>query len=169
MTERSSVSAGDERWPRIAVGFTFASLAAGYTLALPVAPVALSHGLRGLGFYLLAGFVAFVLVGLLAVLPAVYLISLAEARRWRSALYYAAAGAGVALAWVGVPTLLISATRRYPYAGAAPAAWGTWGTSATTLLMLSLPGLVGGLVYWWIAGRTAGTATTSQAPFSSQT
>jgi hypothetical protein len=169
MTERPSVDAGDERWPRIAVGFTLASLAAGYTLALPVAPVTLSRGdLSGLGLYLLAGFLAFVLVGLLAALPAVYLISLAEARRWRSAVYYAVAGAGAALPWVGLLTLLISVTRRYPGAAAPRAAWGMWEV-ATTLLVLSLPGLVGGLVYWWIAGRTAGAATTSQAPSSPQT
>jgi hypothetical protein len=167
MTEGSPIGAADERWPRIAVGFTLASLAAGYTLALPV--LLFSHrDLRSLGFYLLAGFLAFVLVGLLAALPAVYMISLAEARRWRSAVYYAAAGTGVALLWGAPLTLLM---RRYPdpapVGAAAPAAPGA--LEVATLLLLGLPGLVGGLVYWRIAGRAAGTATTSQAPSAPQT
>jgi hypothetical protein len=148
VTEHSPTTAGDERWPRIAVGFTLASLAAGYTLALiGMWPVLLGLHLRGVGFYLLVGFLAFVLVGLLVALPAVYLISLAEARRWRSAVYYAAAGAGVALMW-GSLTLLIPVRRS--------SAAGEMVEVATRLLVLGLPGLVGGLVYWWIAGRTVG-------------
>ena len=145
MTERAPTTVGDERWPRIAVGFTLASLAAGYTLVLEIVwPALLGGHPVGIGFYLLNGFLAFVLIGLLAALPAVYLISLAEARRWRSAAYYAVGGACVALVWLGIFLLPIPGIRI-----SANEAWGL-------ALQASISGLVGGLVYWWIAGRTAG-------------
>jgi hypothetical protein len=147
VTEHAPIATGDERWPRIAVGLTLASLAAGYTLALELFwPALPGVHLPGIGFYLLlTGFLAFVLIGLLAALPAVYLISLAEARRWRSAAYYAVAGVGIALLWLGIFLLFLPGIR-FPGGDA-------WGL----VLQASLPGLIGGLVHWWIAGRAAGT------------
>jgi hypothetical protein len=151
MTTQAPIGTGDERWPRIAVGLAFASLAAGYTLALLIfLPDALRGYLPSLGWFLLMGFLFFILICLLAALPAVYVISLAEARRWHSAAFYAAAGAGVALFCAGVVLLLsgaLSAGRGVP---------GAMWALANGALMLGLPGLVGGLVYWRIAGRTAG-------------
>jgi hypothetical protein len=76
-------------------------------------------------------------------LPAAIIIAIAEVRRWRSAALYAAAGAGVACLWAGVVLLRDSG----------PYAVGSWAFAGS---VLGLPGLIGGLVYWWIAGRTAG-------------
>jgi hypothetical protein len=130
------------------VGFTLASLAAGYTLPLAffLPDVLLRGDWRNLGGYLLIGFLLFTLIVLLAGLPAVYVISLAEARRWRSAAFYAAAGAGVAIVPAGVFLLLTGAL------SAPGAAWAL----VTGALMLGTAGLIGGLVYWSIAGRSAG-------------
>jgi hypothetical protein len=127
------------------VGFTAASLAAGYTLGASFFGPA---GLLVPHVLLIVGFVSFVGIGLLALLPAVYLIALAEARCWRSPAFYAGAGLGIALIWAGVLPPLLS-----PSSVAA----GRWVFDFVDLApRLGLSGLVGGLVYWWIAGRTAG-------------
>lgn len=143
VTEHAPIGAGNGRWPRIAVGFTLASLASGYTLAfLLLVPV----GLLIPHILLIVGFVSFVGIALLALLPAVYLIALAEARSWRSPAFYAVAGLAIALIWAGVLPPVMS-----PGAMAA----GRWAVDFLDLApRLGLSGLVGGVVYWWFAART---------------
>ena len=61
-------------------------------------------------------------------------------------VFYAAAGAGVAYVWWGaIYAIFFLAGGSF-----------NGGLFAGGLLVLSLPGLIGGLVYWWFAGRTTG-------------
>ena len=155
MTQVSPTDAEDRRWVTIAIAYSLASLASGYMfalvlLALELALELLSEGApRRLGAYfayLLVGFLASTVICFLAALPAVYVITLAEAYRVRSPAFYAAAGAGVAFVWWGaICAIVILAGAPF-----------NSGLFAGGLLLFSLPGLIGGLVYWWFAGRTAG-------------
>ena len=155
MTQVSPTGAEDRRWVTIAIAYSLASLASGYMfalvlLALELALELLSEGApRRLGAYfayLLVGFLVSTVICFLAALPAVYVITLAETYRVRSPAFYAAAGAGVAFAWWGA-IYAIFFLPRGSFNG---------GLFAGGLLVLSLPGLIGGLVYWWFAGRTTG-------------
>jgi hypothetical protein len=138
------------RWVRIAIAYSLASLASGYTFVLVL--LALTRGdLPGLGRWWVlpvGGFLSATVICFLTALPAVYVISLAETYRLRSPAFYAAAGAGVAL----VPLVLIFLL----YGGSSPERPSSVGAIAGALLMLGVPGVIGGLVYWWVAGRTAG-------------
>ena len=89
------------------------------------------------GFVIGGGIVAGMYFGAFALAPAVILVLLAEAFSWRSFFFHAAAGGAIAL---GV-TLFHNEAFSYPPAKAA--------------VMLAC-GLVGGAVYWLIAGRNSG-------------
>jgi hypothetical protein len=84
-------------------------------------------------------------VGATATLPALVLIIFAEAARMRSFLYYGVAGALVGLAaYFGsdVSSRLENTTDVVPV--------------GHTLQLAAAAGIIGGLVYWLVAGRKAG-------------
>lgn len=80
---------------------------------------------------------------------AVFVISLAEARRLRSPAFFSAAGAGAGAASAAIVFLM---STRSAAQTAADAILGL----AYFPIHFGLSGLIGGLVYWLIAGRTAG-------------
>lgn len=138
------------RLARIVGGYLAASLAAGSAVALvlmlwppivyllnggwPPLPVPPSTATVLLAATLGASFFA----ALYAFIPAALVIAVAEARGLRSAAYYGGAGTVAAIAAI----CIFSRTLQLP---------------ASALLTLGAAGLVGGLVYWRIAGRSAGT------------
>jgi hypothetical protein len=155
------------RLPRIAGAYLAASIAAGFTLALsalvlPYVGMALEGRtqldippLTSLLFawLVLGGWVS-AFVAVLAFVPAVIVIVVAEVARLRSAALYGIVAAIAAIAcWAAVirengplpmPGLALSlAPERALVTGA-------------LVLVAGLGGLIGGLVYWRIAGRSAG-------------
>ncbi len=95
-------------------------------------------------FYIIA-FFATSYVGAVAMLPAFLLIVLAEAARLRSFLYYGVGGALIGLvSYFGsnVSTRLENTTDIAPV--------------GHSLELVAAAGIIGGLVYWLIAGRNAG-------------
>jgi hypothetical protein len=97
--------------------------------------------------------VGFFFVSMQAVAPAIVIIVLAEAFRWRSVLFYGAAGGVLALALCYSIGFTFDAGRDvWPYIQAAVAA-----------------GIVAGLVYWLIAGRNAGRWCQRATPPAPQT
>jgi hypothetical protein len=105
-------------------------------------------------------FVAFVsaLVAALALLPAAVVTWYAEHRGKRSPLFYCGAGAVVALAALGIYVALLiwndtSAERLTSMGGATNA----MAALAFTSGIFVLAGVSGGLTYWGIAGRKAGS------------
>ena len=99
-----------------------------WSLASVIAYLDALYGLVLIGSFLVAGF---------ALLPALAAVAYAEWNGIRSALFYAAAGALVPQLVGGVLLL---------HAGTAPA----W------IVLFGPSGLLGGLTYWAVAGRTAG-------------
>jgi hypothetical protein len=152
------------RVPRIMGAYLAASVAAGFVLALElVLAVFVDPLLQGrwppnaavppspAHLVLLMGAWSSFLIFILAFVPAVAAIALAEARRLRSAAFYACAGVIAAmLAWGALVRLDRSAL-------AAPGqALRLAREQAFLLLAIAAAGLIGGLVYWGIAGRSAG-------------
>lgn len=90
--------------------------------------------------------------GVFSFLPALVAILLAEAFGWRSVFYWLAVGGGIGLAGHGLTGFL-----------------DTPGWGDDRLLAVLGAGFVGGLVYWLIAGRLAGTGGyRNQPPASDQ-
>jgi hypothetical protein len=149
-------------------GYAGASAAAGLTMSLVylvgfgVDPLAGAQGPGGLvaraveqlGMLYMFTLVASAFVVVFALLPALAVILYAERKRLRSAMFYAPSGAAIGIAAAGLYMLLMTLA-------ATQAA--TWPTASELvhgillwLALFGLPGLVGGLAYWGIAGRRAG-------------
>lgn len=125
-----------------------ASIAAGIMLAIGIiAPdwtTMDSDPVERVTFFVVA-FFATSFIGAVAIFPAVLLIALAEAMRIRNILYYAVAGAVVGLAsYFGsnISLRLENTTDVTPV--------------GHVLQLAAAAGIIGGLVYWVIAGRKAG-------------
>ena len=102
-----------------------ASLAAGFGRRLSALDGYMRRGRTGLwdtGMTQVMLGSTFTIIGTMALIPAVLVILFAEATERRSATFYGAAGAGVALVWAGVlmlvPTLLDSG-----YSAVGPSSW----------------------------------------------
>jgi hypothetical protein len=126
----------------ILFAFLLASLAAAMVIAvsvmLPEWSDLLAQSMQHGVFSIVVGFGAVVLSAL-ALLPAVIVVMLAEAMRLRSLLFYAAAGGlGLLALYYGLGLAPMDARvgREFEIVAAA--------------------GIVGGLVYWALAGRNAG-------------
>ncbi len=83
--------------------------------------------------------------GGISLLPAIILIIWAEWRGYRSSLFYAVFGGAIGLA---------SAGAAFPFTDSAEFAH-----MSLMVLATACAGIVGGFVYWLIAGRNAGTLT----------
>ena len=132
----------------ICFAFIVASTVAGIALAIGIISPdwagADSDPFERISFFAFA-FFATSFVGAAATLPALVLIVLAEAARMRSLLYYGVAGAVVGLAaYFGsdISSRLENTTDVVPVGHA--------------LQLAAAAGIIGGLVYWLIAGRRAG-------------
>ena len=90
--------------------------------------------------------------GATALLPALAAIVVAEVAHMRNVLYYGIAGALIGLA-AFYSVDLSDALENTP--DIAPVSHG--------LMLAAIAGVVGGLVYWWIAGRKAGRWRNGQA------
>jgi hypothetical protein len=147
-------------------GYCLSSLAAGYALSLGymlpmLFAVPPSQGLPALLgiMFVMGGLYAAAFVAALALVPATLVIACAEAARLRSAAVYCVAGAVTAI--VCLVAALLASGRASPGAGQ-PFGTGpvlmpgqVLGTGALALYFAAA-GLLGGLVYWRVAGRTAG-------------
>ena len=125
-----------------------AIMAAGITLAIGiVAPDWAgidSDPVERLSFFIVS-FFATSFVGAVAIMPAALLIVISEAARLRSLLFYGVGGALVGLAsYYGsdISVRLENTTDVPPVANA--------------LQLAAAAGIIGGLVYWVVAGRNAG-------------
>jgi len=132
----------------IIVALILAIIAAGITLAIGIiAPDWAgidSDPVERLSFFIVS-FFATSFVGAVAILPAALLIVISEAARLRSFLFYGVGGALVGLAsYYGsdISVRLENTTDVPPVANA--------------LQLAAAAGIIGGLVYWLIAGRNAG-------------
>jgi hypothetical protein len=128
--------------------FIVATMAAGIVLAIGIISPdwvgADSDPFERVSFFMFA-FFATSFVGAAATLPALVLIVFAETARMRSLLYYGIAGAVVGLAaYFGSDVFgrLENTTDVVPVGHA--------------LQLAAAAGIIGGLVYWLIAGRRAG-------------
>ncbi|HEY0223293.1 MAG TPA: hypothetical protein VGC38_02130 [Pseudolabrys sp.] len=137
-------------WRIVVIFFALilASMAAGIALAIGIISPdwtgADSDPFERVSFFVFA-FFATSFVGAAATLPALVLIVYAEAARMRSILYYGVAGAVVGLAaYFGsdVSGRLDNTTDVTPVGHA--------------LQLAAAAGIIGGLVYWLVAGRRAG-------------
>ena len=133
-----------------------AIVAAGITLAagilLPEWRVMDSDPIERVLFFF-AAFFATSYVGAVAFMPALLVIVIAEAARLRNFLYYGVGGALVGLAsyyGTDISVRLENTTDVTPLANA--------------LQLAAAAGIIGGLVYWLIAGRNAGRWRESRAP-----
>jgi hypothetical protein len=125
-----------------------AIIAAGITLAIGIiAPDwsgVDSDPFERVSFFIVS-FFATSFVGAVAMLPALVVIIIAEAARWRNFLYYGVGGALVGLAsYFGsdISVRLENTTDVTPV--------------GNTLQLAAAAGIIGGLVYWVVAGRNAG-------------
>jgi hypothetical protein len=132
----------------ILVALILAIMAAGITLAIGIiAPDWAgidSDPVERLSFFIVS-FFATSFVGAVAILPTALLIVISEAARLRSFLFYGVGGALVGLAsYYGsdISVRLENTTDVPPVANA--------------LQLVAAAGIIGGLVYWLIAGRNAG-------------
>ena len=132
----------------ILVALILAIMAAGITLAIGIiAPDWAgidSDPVERLSFFIVS-FFATSFVGAVAILPAALLVVISEAARLRSFLFYGVGGALVGLAsYYGsdISVRLENTTDVPPVANA--------------LQLAAAAGIIGGLVYWLIAGRNAG-------------
>jgi hypothetical protein len=142
------------RIARMVAAYLAASFAAGCILA---AAIGIStQGVEPLELATLPyrGVMAGTIVAVFAALPAAVAIIYGESHGYRSLRFYAGAGAATgAISALGWPLLLSGASPRglqWPSAEGA-AALGIW------IVTLAVAGLVGGLAYWALAGRSAGT------------
>lgn len=128
-------------------GYLGACLGAAFTLAailLAVPAIDGRHTTTPTKIVLPATLYAGVLIGVFTLLPALTFITVAERIKIRAAVIYAMAGVAAAiLAYILYLAFLFRAELSV-------------GTVLAGLLFFGLPGLVGGLVYWVIAGRSAG-------------
>jgi hypothetical protein len=98
---------------------------------------------------------AFIITVTLTLLPTLLVVIFAERRRLRSIRYYVLTGAVVGIAsrlasMVGVAFIMARGTR-------GPLSLGLFSATAiTSLAVAAAVGAVGGIIYWGIAGRTAG-------------
>lgn len=140
----------------ILLALVVAIVAAGVTLAIAiVAPDWAgvdADPVERLTFFIVS-FFATSFVGAVAFLPALVVIVVAEAARLRNFLYYGVGGALVGLAsYYGsdISLRLENTTDVAPVANA--------------LQIAAAAGIIGGLVYWLIAGRNAGRWREPRAP-----
>jgi hypothetical protein len=140
----------------IVLALVVAIMAAGVTLAIAiVAPDWAgvdADPFERLTFFIVS-FFATSFVGAVAFLPALVVIVLAEAARLRNFLYYGVGGALVGLAsYYGsdISLRLENTTDVAPVGNA--------------LQLAAAAGIIGGLVYWLIAGRNAGRWRESRTP-----
>jgi hypothetical protein len=161
MAEVSPTSAVGKPRTRTTWGFVLACLASGYALPLIfflAAGVPPKLVLPGLGAFLLAGLLLSCAIVLVAGIPAVHFIDIAEARGLRSPVLYGAAGALIAMVPMAVLVLLAGGGRSNPHG---------LGWLLMPTLISGVDGLIGGLVYWLVAGRSAGTSRAPEAPSAS--
>ena len=129
----------------IVVGLIVASALAGLVLAVAIIAADMdSDRVERVSFFV-RSFFATGFYGAVAIVPAFVLIGLGEALRLRSFIYYAAAGVLVGLAsYFGceISGALENTTDVPPVGYALPIA--------------AAAGIIGGVVYWLIAGRKAG-------------
>jgi hypothetical protein len=125
----------------IMFAFGLASIVAAFVLTLGVlAPDwydAVDRGVATGGLTLVVGFTAFFVSGF-ALLPMLLIILMAEGFGWRSVLFYATAGLGLALFFRS-----LLAVQGQSFFG-------------RDLEIMAAAGIAGGLVYWMLAGRNAG-------------
>ena len=132
----------------ILLALILAIMAAGITLAIGIITPDWagidSDPVERLSFFIVS-FFATSFVGAVAILPAVLLIVISEAARLRSFLFYGIGGALVGLAsYYGSDiSLRLENTTDVP-------------PVANALQLAAAAGIIGGLVYWLIAGRNAG-------------
>jgi hypothetical protein len=93
-------------------------------------------------------------IAVLAALPASVTIVYAERYGRRSALFYAGAGLVSAIVGLAAINAFLLAAGLHSQSGFKIDA-GLPGAIARTSVLFGLPGLAGGLSYWWIAGRSA--------------
>jgi hypothetical protein len=138
---------------RIVVGNLAASFVAGFVISIALA-LKLSSDLGQGSRLALAGTVLFgVYVAFLALLPGICGIIYAERTGGRSVLFYAAGGnlAGIVAYGLYALILVVSAGTAKDFLGGRPLV----AHAISVALLFGGPGLVGGLVYWLIAGRSA--------------
>jgi hypothetical protein len=129
---------------KIVAAYLAASLVAGFIIPLGLALLGdalegrWQDAMKDVLFALQLGLGASVAIAVFAFVPAVVFIAAAEVRSTRSAAYYGGAGAVV-------PIFL-----------SLPGPLGLLSTAAFALMRVIAAGLISGLVYWRIAGRTAG-------------
>jgi hypothetical protein len=121
----------------IPLGFIAACLAAGIFVAVA------AYGIGALDreaaiWPAIFGVLAAPLIGGLAALPALTFIVVGEILSWRSAFAYLVAGGAV-----GLPAYLLADELAAP-------------VSAADAQLSMAAGIIGGLAYWLVAGRTAG-------------
>lgn len=90
----------------------------------------------------IGGFVLATIAGSASFIPAALVILIAEVRFYRSSLFYCLAGLAIALAGLGTSAFFSSSESTYLEVNMSAAIIGA--------------GIVGGFVYWLIAGRNAG-------------
>jgi hypothetical protein len=126
----------------------FAFLAASLTAAVVVVfmHAIFQDSLNDTRGFLVAVGVTWAVISLVALAPAFIAITYADSRSVRSVWYYILCGAGAALFFILVHLLVAAVSLRSsaPILGA--------------LVQLGIPGMVGGLVFWALAGRKAGAA-----------
>jgi hypothetical protein len=159
------------RLPTIVFGYVLASLAAGYTLALLfLVHVIVRDLLNGRSldavallppFYLQIGLLSSLSAAMLALMPALLVIAVAEARGLTSVRLYAIAGmvSGVAFAILALALRLLTLP-----VGSEVGVDGVIVATALTAVYSGFAGMIGGLVYWWIAGRSAGAGRDAAPP-----
>jgi hypothetical protein len=107
-----------------------------------------------------------ILVAVLAFLPAAPIITLAEVRHQRSPAFYSVAGiVSAMLAWGTAPilgTMLFTESPTRATMTQTPLPEPLFSSQHVLILSLVAAGLMGGLVYRFIAGRTAGVWRVSQ-------
>jgi hypothetical protein len=83
------------------------------------------------------------IIGVIAALPAALIVVIAEAFRWRSALFYAALGGALGL----IMSFGLDVPKKIDQSDA---------FFLRELQLLAASGIAGGFVYWLFAGRSAG-------------
>jgi hypothetical protein len=149
---------------RVMLAYVVASLVAGAILAFalvyrPNAPVGKLDldfvEIAALFLSMVSGFVA-----LLALIPTLAVGIYAERNGIRTPGFYAAAGAGIGLCALGLYGLVLWLGAGGGFGDAFPSGDAAIGLAvflAAAVVAVALAGIAGGLTYWTIAGRTAGS------------